>query len=187
MRRGLGNPEGDGSSRCHLGLLETRRVEALTKIRQTLVLDLRLRRCGIAGLAVAGRLVMKMVQRAVACPPKASRSRLGQIIAAQRQLRAGGWTASSRQDTANDLLAMFFARHSPNWGGSAEYDSGKSRFHAAEHWLNPYWKPIGGGCHLDCKMDDLIRAARFQINTVETGYVTGPKPWTFIYRGSATK
>jgi ubiquinone/menaquinone biosynthesis C-methylase UbiE len=54
-----------------------------------------------------------------------------------------------------------------------------------QHWLTPYWKPISGGCHLDRKMDDLIRAAWFKISTVETGYMTGPKPWTFMYRGSA--
>jgi hypothetical protein len=35
-------------------------------------------------------------------------------------------------------------------------------------------------------MDDLIRAAGFQINAVETGYMKGPKAWTFMYRGSAT-
>jgi hypothetical protein len=35
-------------------------------------------------------------------------------------------------------------------------------------------------------MDDLIRAAGFQIDVVETGYMRGPKPWTFIYEGSAT-
>ena len=56
-----------------------------------------------------------------------------------------------------------------------------------QHWLTPCWKRIGGGCHLDRKMDDLIRAAGFQIGAIETGYMAGPKPWTFMYRGSATK
>jgi len=53
--------------------------------------------------------------------------------------------------------------------------------------LTPYWKRISGGCHLDRKADDLIRAAGFQVDTVETGYMTGPKPWTFMYHGSAMK
>ena len=55
-----------------------------------------------------------------------------------------------------------------------------------QHRLTPYWKRISGGCHLDRKTDDLIRAAGFQIDAVETGYMTGPKPWTFMYQGSAT-
>jgi ubiquinone/menaquinone biosynthesis C-methylase UbiE len=51
--------------------------------------------------------------------------------------------------------------------------------------LTPYWKRISGGCHLDRKTDDLIRAAGFQIDAIEMAYMQGPKPWTFIYRGSA--
>jgi ubiquinone/menaquinone biosynthesis C-methylase UbiE len=56
-----------------------------------------------------------------------------------------------------------------------------------QHGLTPCWKRIGGGCHLDRKMDDLIRAAGFRIDAIETGYMSGPKPWTFMYRGSAAK
>ena len=55
-----------------------------------------------------------------------------------------------------------------------------------QHRLTPYWKRIGGGCHLDRKMDDLIRAAGFRLDAVETDYMKGLKPWTFMYRGSAT-
>jgi ubiquinone/menaquinone biosynthesis C-methylase UbiE len=56
-----------------------------------------------------------------------------------------------------------------------------------QHRLTPYWKRISGGCHLDRKMDDLIRAAGFGLDEIETGYMKGPKPWTFMYQGSATK
>ena len=51
-----------------------------------------------------------------------------------------------------------------------------------QHWLTACWKRMGGGCHLDRKTDDFIRAARFHINSVETAYMKGPKSWTFMYR-----
>src|SRR5216683_2416254 len=54
-----------------------------------------------------------------------------------------------------------------------------------QHGLTPCWRRIGGGCHLDRKMDDLIRAAGFRLDAIETGYMTGPKPWTFMYQGRA--
>ena len=54
-----------------------------------------------------------------------------------------------------------------------------------QHRLTPYWKRISGGCHLDRKTDDLIRAAGFQIDAIEMAYMQGPKPWTFMYKGSA--
>ena len=43
------------------------------------------------------------------------------------------------------------------------------------------------GLHLDRKMDDLIQAAGFGFDVIETGYMVGPKPWTFMYQGSAKK
>jgi len=54
-----------------------------------------------------------------------------------------------------------------------------------QYRLTPYWKRISGGCHLDRKTDDLIRAAGFQIDAIEMAYMQGPKPWTFMYQGSA--
>jgi SAM-dependent methyltransferase len=65
--------------------------------------------------------------------------------------------------------------------------SPESRIARRQHRLTPCWKRIGGGCHLDRKMDDLIRAAGFGVDALETGYMKGPKPWTFVYQGSATK
>jgi len=39
--------------------------------------------------------------------------------------------------------------------------------------LTPCWKRIGGGCHLDRKMDDLIRAAGFQIDAIRKRLYAG--------------
>jgi ubiquinone/menaquinone biosynthesis C-methylase UbiE len=51
--------------------------------------------------------------------------------------------------------------------------------------LTPCWKAIAGGCHLDRRIDELIRAAGFRIDRLDTGHMPGPKPWTFMYQGSA--
>jgi ubiquinone/menaquinone biosynthesis C-methylase UbiE len=51
--------------------------------------------------------------------------------------------------------------------------------------LTPAWKRIGGGCHLNRPMRDLIESNGFAISRLETGYMRGPKPMTFMYEGSA--
>jgi ubiquinone/menaquinone biosynthesis C-methylase UbiE len=55
-----------------------------------------------------------------------------------------------------------------------------------QRWLTPWWSHLSGGCHLDRKMDDLIRAAGFDLGDLDTGYMRGPKPWTYLYQGWAT-
>ena len=51
--------------------------------------------------------------------------------------------------------------------------------------LTPVWKRLGGGCHLNRAIETLIEGAGFQFDRLETGYMRGPKPMTFMYEGSA--
>jgi ubiquinone/menaquinone biosynthesis C-methylase UbiE len=51
--------------------------------------------------------------------------------------------------------------------------------------LTPVWKRVGGGCHLNRAIQMLIENAGFQFERLETGYMRGPKPFTFMYEGSA--
>jgi ubiquinone/menaquinone biosynthesis C-methylase UbiE len=51
--------------------------------------------------------------------------------------------------------------------------------------LTPAWKRLGGGCHLNRAIETLIEGAGFQFDRLETGYIRGPKPMTFMYEGSA--
>jgi ubiquinone/menaquinone biosynthesis C-methylase UbiE len=51
--------------------------------------------------------------------------------------------------------------------------------------LNPIWKRIGGGCHLNRRIDDLLAAAGFQIEDLKTAYLLGPRPMTYTYQGLA--
>lgn len=51
--------------------------------------------------------------------------------------------------------------------------------------LTPVWRRISGGCHLNRPIRSMIEDGGFRIDRVETGYMQGPKPMTFMYEGSA--
>ena len=53
--------------------------------------------------------------------------------------------------------------------------------------LTPVWRRFTGGCHLNRKMDDLLRDAGFTIEELRTEYVPGPRAMTFMYEGRAEK
>jgi ubiquinone/menaquinone biosynthesis C-methylase UbiE len=51
--------------------------------------------------------------------------------------------------------------------------------------LTPIWKRLGGGCHLNRAIESLIQGSGFRFERLDTGYMRGPKPMTFMYEGSA--
>ncbi len=52
--------------------------------------------------------------------------------------------------------------------------------------LNPIWKRLAGGCHLNRSIDVLVVASGFRITEIERGYNRGPRPFTFLYKGLAS-
>lgn len=54
-----------------------------------------------------------------------------------------------------------------------------------QDWLTPGWRRISGGCHLNRPIRTMIEASGFHFDRVETGYMPGPKPMTYMYEGSA--
>jgi ubiquinone/menaquinone biosynthesis C-methylase UbiE len=54
-----------------------------------------------------------------------------------------------------------------------------------QNFLTPAWKRIGGGCHLNRPIQRMIESSGFRIDRLDTGYIPGPKPMTFMYEGSA--
>ena len=67
-------------------------------------------------------------------------------------------------------------------------EHGRSPDPGVRRWqdrLTPVWRRVGGGCHLNRPIGELIEAAGFRIERIETGYMRGPKPMTFMYEGSA--
>ncbi len=74
------------------------------------------------------------------------------------------------------------------------------RFHFLEHglspdrpiagWqrrLEPFQKRLADGCHLTRDPAELVGAAGFEIERVESRYASGPKPWSWFTEGAATK
>jgi ubiquinone/menaquinone biosynthesis C-methylase UbiE len=51
--------------------------------------------------------------------------------------------------------------------------------------LNPVWKRVTGGCNLNRAIAQLIEVAGFRIERIDTGYMKGPRPMTFMYEGYA--
>jgi hypothetical protein len=51
--------------------------------------------------------------------------------------------------------------------------------------LTPLWKRVGGGCHLNRPIAQLIEGTGFRLERVATGYMKGPRPMTFMYEGAA--
>lgn len=51
--------------------------------------------------------------------------------------------------------------------------------------INPLWKRLGGGCHLNRRIPELFREAGFHLPDLQTMYIPGWKPACFNYWGKA--
>lgn len=51
--------------------------------------------------------------------------------------------------------------------------------------ITPFWKKIGGGCHLNRNIPELLEQAGFSIGDMKTEYLPGWKPATYNLSGSA--
>jgi len=61
-------------------------------------------------------------------------------------------------------------------------EGGVARFQ--QIW-NPVQKWIGGGCHVNRKIDSLVTASGFHIESMKKFYMEGPKFLAFLYQGIA--
>jgi SAM-dependent methyltransferase len=73
-------------------------------------------------------------------------------------------------------------------GGLIFLEHGRAPDSGVAAWqdrLTPLWKRIGGGCHLNRRIDSIIRQAGFRIGELRTGYLPGPRPMSYTYQGIA--
>lgn len=74
-------------------------------------------------------------------------------------------------------------------GGSLLFaEHGRAPDEGVRKWqdrINPYWRPVAGGCNLNRDIKALIQGAGFQIEKLDTRYLPGPRVMTFNYLGAA--
>ena len=98
------------------------------------------------------------------------------------------WTLCSVPDVAGALREirrvlradgrLLFVEHgrAPDTGVAAWQDR-----------LTPVWKRLAGGCHLNRPIGQLLESSGFRLERLHTGYMTGPRPMTFMYEGLARR
>jgi len=144
----------------------------------------------VYGIDPSPRLLAKARQRAAAAGVRAA---LLQASAAAIPLAdqtvdtvVMTWTLCSIPDPLTALGEM--RRVLEPEGKLLFVEHGLSHEPGVERWqrrLTPVWCHVAGGCHLDRKMDDLVRAAGFDVIELRTEYAGGPRPMTYMYVGSA--
>ena len=96
------------------------------------------------------------------------------------------WTLCTIPDAMRALGEM---RRVLKPGGQLLFvEHGRSPDASVRRWqdrLTPMWRRVGGGCHLNRAIDELIAGSGFRIERLDTGYMKGPKPMTFMYEGCA--
>lgn len=96
------------------------------------------------------------------------------------------WTLCSIPDPSKALRQM--KRVLKQSGRLVFIEHGRSPDRDTAAWqdkMTPIWKRIGGGCHLNRKIDELVTAAGFEIVELKTFYQPGPRPMTYTYQGIA--
>ncbi len=89
----------------------------------------------------------------------------------------------------NAPLALAEIRRVLRPGGALRFvEHGRAPEPGVARWqdrLDPLWRRVAGGCHLNRKIDALILGNGFRIDALQNARLPGPRTHTFLYEGSA--
>lgn len=134
---------------------------------------------------------------------KKARKNLGRAPFEVRLLDLPGEEIPLDDDSVDTVLLTYTLCTIPNWrnalqqmrrvlkpGGKLVFcEHGKAPDERVRKWqdrVNPLWRKVAGGCHLNRPIPDYIEDGGFSIQTLDTGYLpSGPKIAGFNYWGVA--
>ena len=97
------------------------------------------------------------------------------------------WTLCSIRDAARGLAEM--KRLLKPGGRLLFIEHGRAPDAGVRAWqdrITPVWRHLAGGCHLNRDIPGLLGTAGFRIDALDASYGdVGPRPFAFLYRGSA--
>ncbi len=186
------------------------RQKHLTKYRREVVAAARGRVLEIGvGSGLNFPLYGKQVERVYGIDPSprllAIARRRAAVSAVPVELLLGSATAIPLADNAFDTVVMTWTlcsipdplaalremRRVLKPGGNLCFvEHGLSPEPSIEHWqhrITPAWRRIAGGCHLDRKIDELIRLAGFDLTNLKVEYAQGPRTMSYMYEGCACR
>jgi len=96
------------------------------------------------------------------------------------------WTLCTIPDPHSALAEL---RRVLKPGGALLFvEHGRAPELAVARWqdrLDPLWRRIAGGCHLNREIDTLIAGSGFRIDALANARLPGPRTHTFLYEGRA--
>jgi len=148
------------------------------RVRQVTGLDPSPRLLSMARRAQAGsRVPFELIETSAEAIPLANES-IDTVVST--------WTLCSIPDA---LAALREMRRVLRPAGELRFiEHGRAPEATVRLWqdrLTPAWKRLAGGCHLNRPIRELLEDAGFRVERMDTGYMKGPKPMTFMYEGQA--